>query len=592
MAQGTAGWEGGNCVTRNSDPVRAGVFIGVDRSGDLARLTAAAEGARRMHAWALAQGMRDGSHAKVITDDDGGKVGLDQVYDAIVQIVDGAGVDRLIVYFAGHGLNINRNEHWLLTDAPRRSSAAINVSGSAELARYCGIQHVVFISDACRVAADGIQAQNVRGQDIFPNDGPGSTMMPVDQFFACELGRAAYEIRDPADAHRNYRAVYTDAVLDAVSGKRADVLDPAADTDDEAWYVHPLRLKDYLRAEIPARVRTMGHQYSVHQRPDALVMAESPWIARIAATERPPTPVVRRDSSRTVLPHADGLLERLMEAVEADTLGLEVWKVRLAGDARAAELADAIDRARALVDDERFDSGCGVKVVGATIDGFLAISASGALDAANRSLQLNPHGEAGFSVVLRFGNGLGTVVPALPENVTTVTVDQGEVTDVAIEPCPGTPRRHGYPARRMRDLRAITAACSRYNRFRLSDDAASTFLGQINRPGGPDPALAVHAAYALYEQQRVRSIRRLGTPLFDVALLGRSLTGQRVDRATGVLPYAPMLSRGWALLSASKVRLHPSLDGIDRTLRDSVWSLYDERGVELLETALRSGGVR
>ena len=576
----------------DSEPVRAGVFIGVDRSGDLARLTAAAEGARRMHAWALSQGMRDGSHAKVITDGDGGKVSPDRVYDAIEQIVDGAGADQMIVYFAGHGVNINRNEHWLLTDAPRRSSAAINVSGSADLARYCGVRHVVFISDACRIAADGIQAQNVRGQDIFPNDGPGGTMMPVDQFFACELGRAAHEIRDPAEATSNYRAVYTDAVLDAVTGQRADVLDPAADPDDKAWYVHPLRLKDYLRAEIPERVRRMGHQHRVHQWPDALVIADSPWIARIPPTERPPSRAVTPDASRTFVPHPGALASRLVEAAETDTLGPEIWRVRLSGDARAAELADAIERARTPVDDERFDSRCGVKAVGTTIEGFLAVSASGALDTTNRSLRLKPDGTAGFSVVLRFGNGLGTVLPALPEYVTTVTVDEDEVTDVAIEPCPGTPRRPDYPARRMRDLRAIAAACSRYDRFRLSGDAASSFLRQIHGPAGPDPALAVHAAYALYEQQRVRPIRELGVPLFDIALLGRSLTGQAVDQDTGVLPFVPMMSRGWALLGAGQVRLHRAIDGLDRTLRESVWSLYDETGVELLEKALRSGGVR
>jgi hypothetical protein len=34
----------------DSERVLAGVFIGVDRSGDLAKLNAAAEGARWMHA--------------------------------------------------------------------------------------------------------------------------------------------------------------------------------------------------------------------------------------------------------------------------------------------------------------------------------------------------------------------------------------------------------------------------------------------------------------------------------------------------------------------------------------------------------------
>jgi len=168
--------------------IRAGIFIGVDKTGGLQKLNDAASGARRMYEWALAQGMADKTHAKLITDAGGTKVDPDQIYDAIKEIiVDGAGVDQLLLYFAGHGVNINRSEHWLLTDAPVKTSAAVNVSGSVELARYAGIQHVVIISDACRVAPEGIQAQNVRGVDVFPNEGLGDKAKPVDQFFACLL---------------------------------------------------------------------------------------------------------------------------------------------------------------------------------------------------------------------------------------------------------------------------------------------------------------------------------------------------------------------------------------------------------------------
>src|SRR5689334_2076972 len=112
--------------------IRAGVFIGVDKTGGLQKLNDAAAGARRMYEWALAQGMTDQSHAKLITDAGGVKVDPDLIYDAIKEIIDGAGADQLIVYYAGHGVNINRSEQWLLTEAPVKASAAVNVSGSVE----------------------------------------------------------------------------------------------------------------------------------------------------------------------------------------------------------------------------------------------------------------------------------------------------------------------------------------------------------------------------------------------------------------------------------------------------------------------------
>ena len=59
--------------------IRAGVFIGVDKTGGLQRLNDAASGAQRMHAWAVQQGMPDGTHAKLITDA-AGKVTPDQIF--------------------------------------------------------------------------------------------------------------------------------------------------------------------------------------------------------------------------------------------------------------------------------------------------------------------------------------------------------------------------------------------------------------------------------------------------------------------------------------------------------------------------------
>src|SRR5258708_3927442 len=118
--------------------VRAGVFIGVDRSGDLQKLNDAAAGAKVMYEWALQQGLPDKTHAKLITDAGGRKVEPDQITDAIHEICGGAGVDQLIVYFAGHGINVH-GDRWLLSDAPQKPYAAVNVIGSVELARLCGI---------------------------------------------------------------------------------------------------------------------------------------------------------------------------------------------------------------------------------------------------------------------------------------------------------------------------------------------------------------------------------------------------------------------------------------------------------------------
>jgi hypothetical protein len=123
--------------------VRAGIFIGVDQAGDLQKLSDAATGAKRMHEWALEQGLPDKTHAKLLTDAGGKKVRPDDITDAVYELCNGAGVDQLLVYFAGHGINLQRGDRWLLSEAPVKPYAAVNVMGSVELARTCGIPHVV-----------------------------------------------------------------------------------------------------------------------------------------------------------------------------------------------------------------------------------------------------------------------------------------------------------------------------------------------------------------------------------------------------------------------------------------------------------------
>jgi Caspase domain len=139
---------------------RAAVLIGVDHSGDLPVLADAAQGARRMETWAHGQGM---DPIEVLTDESG-PVDIGAIKRAVQRIVD-AGTDQLIVYFAGHGVNIRYGEYWLLSDAPRDTQAAVNLAGSVVLAQYSSVPYVVFVSDACRSAAEGIRAQFVTGSE-------------------------------------------------------------------------------------------------------------------------------------------------------------------------------------------------------------------------------------------------------------------------------------------------------------------------------------------------------------------------------------------------------------------------------------------
>lgn len=594
----------------DDEVVRAGIFIGVDRTGGLQKLADAAAGAKRMHAWATGQGMADGTHAKLITDAGGAKVHPDMIYDAIKELVDGAGVQQLILYFAGHGVNINRGEHWLLTDAPAKTSAAVNVSGSVELARYCGIQHVVIVSDACRVAAEGIQAQNVRGVDVFPNEAASDRARPVDQFFACFLGRTAAELRDPASAASTYSALYTGALLDGLSGTQSGALEASGDADGFR-YVRPRTLQRYLEAEVPRRVKSMALQQKVNQNPDAIITSDGAWLARVAGSGAPAEPPVKTRGMRRLdrvrpesPPDLRTLVQRLVSAaIVGDFERVTDLLQKAANVPGGSELGTTV---RALgvpftADSISADSAIvvrGARIASVMVHETLSATVNDARDGVSVGwLQGRP-----ASVVLELEGGMGCVIPAIPDYIAMLSIDDGELIDVTFEPVPGTSRYKKFAPRRaeMHALRAVAAAASRDGRFRPGNDEADELGLAMQYGKSVDPALSLYAAYAwhdLHGIERIRSISQqlrhdVGSTFFDLELLGRGLMQRSVRFDDAVVPFIPMLSRGWALLGAHRVALHPALHGIEESMRESVWALFDRDGTDKLKRTMQSGDVR
>lgn len=595
--------------------IRAGVFIGVDKTGNLQKLNDAADGARRMHEWAIKQGMADRTHAKLITDAGGSRVNPDLIYDAIKELIDGPGVDQLILYFAGHGVNISRGEYWLLTDAPGNTNAAVNVQGSVELARYCGIQHVVIISDACRVAPEGIQAQSVRGSNVFPNDAASDRAKPVDQFFACLLGRTAVELKDPAIAAGNYSALYTTALLEALSGKVPDLLEPGASADDKARYVRPRKLENHLEIDVPRRVKALRLEQKVNQDPDAIITSDGSWVARIetplersrggttrGGTTRgggPPRPSPAPENIRNVAQK----LVRLAAEGDKRLLDQQLQQARTARDKGVGQLAGTAEIIAAPFGPDRFETMCGIKVRGARIVDFFAPRATAEpVDSAGDSLRIKVLEEPGVSVLLRFEGNRGAVIPAITGFVAALTFDDGELVDVAYEPSVNTPRWNLFKNRaaEVRALRALAASASQHGRFRLEEEDALKVAQNMQQAKQVDPSFAIYAAYAYHDLQAIDLIREMSgylrgdidLTLFDLALLSRELIDKPIKPGDDIVPFVPLLAQGWALLGAHRVKLHKALDGIERNMKDSLWSLFDETGLEKLKRAMQTGEVR
>jgi hypothetical protein len=221
----------------------------------------------RIARWSLENQRIPSERVWLFTDEDG-PVGVAEIRDAIATCIQSGDLEQLIVYFAGHGTNIAQQDLWLLSDALQDLNAVVGVEQNVQLARYSGIPHVVFISDASRTVEAGAKALvRTMGSLIFPNVSTdrGTTVRgEVDRFFAAGVAQPVYDVEG--------EAMFTSVLLSALSGREPSVLRE----HDGQQVVTSRSLYRFLRQAVPERLA----QFSVQQAPDAIVESDdNSWLA-------------------------------------------------------------------------------------------------------------------------------------------------------------------------------------------------------------------------------------------------------------------------------------------------------------------------
>jgi cold shock CspA family protein len=259
---------------------RAILLIGVSKTGGgLVPLQAVEPGLDEMEAWAVAQSIDRADIGRI--SDEGGtkKVVLRDLIDWITTKNNDLQVPyQLIVYFSGHGFHGAGGDIWLLSDAPAYPSEAVSLFASEAGARNSSFEHVIFISDACRVPSENIQFGFVSGNSIFPNLAPAGQSKPVDQFFASALGEPALEVNDAGRPC----SIYTRQLAHALSGLDPGLLEPEDIKTSTTVVVRAWPLKRFL----PAVIRRRLDELKVKQPmvPDAIIAsAPEMWLARFVS---------------------------------------------------------------------------------------------------------------------------------------------------------------------------------------------------------------------------------------------------------------------------------------------------------------------
>jgi hypothetical protein len=242
-----------------------------------------------------------------------------------------------------------------------------------------------------------------------------------------------------------------------------------------------------------------------------------------------------------------------------------------------------------------FETRCGFKVQGIDLVESFHPSGRTGLDGPD-SAWVDP--AEPMSVVLRFANGCGVIMPAIPDFVTGLTFEDGNLINVVYEPADTSLRWNEYhhEIARLRKLRGKIAAATRFGIFQPIGEGIEELARQMQVSKGFDPTMALYAAYAYHaiqQSERIKEMERyllrdLGIRFFDLSLLAGTINDQWPVR---VVPSTPLLAQGWALLSARRVILPPGLARLQACLTSSLWSTFKPEGVDLLKTALRTGEI-
>ena len=583
---------------------RAAVLIGVDKAGDLPKLKDAARGARLMETWAKAQGM-DPVH--VITDEQA-PVSASDIRNVVRALVDAANVQQLLVYFAGHGANLQRQEYWMLTDAPDDTQAAVNVATSVALAATCGIPHVVLVSDACRTAPEGIRAQSVRGSEIFPNREADTA--PVDQFYACQLGMPSHEVRDPAVTCSEFEALYTRELVPALLGRRPRIVEWSTEANKKVGRVHLRPLRDFLSTAMAERLKDLQLQSKVIQVPVAQISSDPPaWISQVETDAALGFGGLGGGGPSTTIPAPESIATDLLRSALAIGNGPLRGGLppgtppSVANGVQDADLARIVARLEQPFGLTHHETACGFKLRGARVVDAVAHSARvefAANSVHGEDLRVVGASRPASNVLLVLESGAGVLLPAIPDFLCALSFEGGELVDVAYEPSDNTRRWADYKnrARENRALRAIASSAMARGIFKLESGDALAIDRRMQRIG-VDPSLAVYVAYACHELQRPDLVRGmegrlqadLGAPPFDVALLARRLDRAKYAVGNELISPIPLISQGWALMQAFGVKTLDVLQPLVGLRLPSLWTMFEARGVERVRRAIASGDL-
>lgn len=557
---------------------KALIAIGVDRAGHFPALRGAASGAEQVGEW----GRQQGFETTVFSDADDKVVGPEEIFEAISEIVESRTYSQLVVFFSGHGvLRAPDCELWLLSRVGRNPNHAINVNGSISLARQCGIEHVVIISDACRSLAGTLQVSMVDGYRIFPAHRSHGKAPEVDVFYAALPGDPALEVAAD-DADKRHYGLLTDCMLTALRGDIETVIETVKSDDGVQKHVVASRpLKLHLEDAIPRAAAAVS--VALFQLPDSRVESALPkFLATID-----PGAEQAIEVAKAALAEPDPDPDR--KSMQWYQRGLLLPRAGRPMPRKA--LSAEMERLMKAMDDHVTDMHTGFHIRGGEVETVYVIKQDQITARVIDGASIVVSGSQPGTLYLRFKNGTSTLLSVFPGFIGTVIIEGGCIATVNYTPAGDN---ISFNSHRYLDMRrSFVAVAARQGNFRLPDTTTvlPSHMGFLRRM---DPTLGIYAAYAYHQagdRQGVRSVYQymndnlLPIP-FDVRLLEWAGTDQE-QAVHKCMPGVPMLSQGWSLLGHLTETMPKHLLEAGRYLEPSLWTTFSSKGSAILERYFR-----
>ncbi len=223
--------------------------------------------AERLAKWARQKGPGRNYNVLEITDADRIPVTVARIKDEISTLLKTEIIDRLVVYFAGHGLvRSAADQFWLLTNAAEDRSEGIALSAFINGLKHYGIGalnsnlpkgQLCIIADACRNTH--FNAINFSGDPILTGGGIAKEL-EIDFLMATTLGHFAFQ-QNAIDGGKPY-CLFSDTLCDALEGTVSEVIEKNYHPFSPIISNH--LLARYLDDEVPKR----ANQFNEDMQPD------------------------------------------------------------------------------------------------------------------------------------------------------------------------------------------------------------------------------------------------------------------------------------------------------------------------------------